>query len=196
VTGYFGGTVDFGCGPLTSTGDWDIFIVKSDPNGNCAWSQSFGDSETQRGLSIAVDALGNVLGTGYFAGTVDFGGGPLTGGGGRDIFLAKFGPSSVGISNGTPSTTVRLWQNHPNPFNPQTMIRYFLPTRTTVSLGVFDLAGRVVRELRSGEMEGPGQFAIEWDGTDQRSQAVGSGTYIYRLEAGNFKEARRMVIIR
>jgi hypothetical protein len=54
------------------------------------WSQRFGDWDVQSGLSVAFDNSGNVVITGYFQGTVDFGGGPLISAGGRDIFLAKF----------------------------------------------------------------------------------------------------------
>ncbi|UCF04203.1 MAG: hypothetical protein JSV33_09640 [bacterium] len=90
ATGHFRGTVDFGGGPLTSEGDTDIFIVQFDANGNHLWSKRFGGSDRQYGLSVACDGLGNVIVTGYFKGTVDFGGGLLTCAGEPDIFLVKF----------------------------------------------------------------------------------------------------------
>ncbi len=93
ITGSFEGTVDFGGGPLTSTGNVDIFIAKFDSNGNYIWSRIFGDSEAQLCRSVTVDSTNNVIITGCFEGTVDFGGGPLTSAGGYtggDIFLAKF----------------------------------------------------------------------------------------------------------
>ena len=90
VTGCFEGAVDFGGDSLTSAGSGDIFVAKFDAAGNHLWSKRFGDSTHQEGLNVMADALGNVIVTGFFRGTVDFGGGPLTEVGGFDIFVAKF----------------------------------------------------------------------------------------------------------
>ena len=69
VTGTFEGTVDFGGGPLTSTGVSDIFLAKYDPNGNHIWSQRFGGTSSESVRAIAVDGSGNVLVTGSFTAT-------------------------------------------------------------------------------------------------------------------------------
>jgi hypothetical protein len=91
VSGYIQGTVDFGGGPLTSAGGYDIFVVKlSGANGAHLWSQRFGDTDHDLGYDVAADRSGNALLAGNFSGTVDFGGGPLTSAGSRDIFVAKF----------------------------------------------------------------------------------------------------------
>ena len=88
VCGEMSGTVDFGGGPLTS--DEDIFVATFDADGNHIWSRRFGDvSCCQVGSSVAADGVGDVVVTGNFAGTVDFGGGSLTSAGGSDIFVAK-----------------------------------------------------------------------------------------------------------
>ncbi len=93
VTGAFRGTVDFGGGPLTSTGVSDIFVAKFDPGGAHLWSQGFGESQNDWSRGIAADRTGNVLLTGSFQGTVDFGGGPITSEPTSDIFVAKFDPA-------------------------------------------------------------------------------------------------------
>lgn len=95
VAGYYlGGSVDFGGGTLPSTGnDFNIFVVKLDPSGKHLWSKGFGDAQNQVGRSIAADVMGNVLVTGYFAGSVDFGGGALTSAGGQDVFVVKLDAS-------------------------------------------------------------------------------------------------------
>lgn len=96
VTGSIEGTVDFGGGPLAALGDTDMFVVKFDASGAHQWSQRFGDaSNDAAGHSVAVDSANNVVVTGSFEGTVDFGGGPLTTAGvipgfSRDIVLVKF----------------------------------------------------------------------------------------------------------
>jgi hypothetical protein len=90
VTGNFFGTVDFGGGALTSAGGADIFLAMYDTDGSHLWSKQFGGTATDTGQRVQVDASGNVYLTGYFSGTVDFGGGPLTSGGGTDLIVAKF----------------------------------------------------------------------------------------------------------
>jgi len=91
VTGYIEDTVDFGGGALTSAGGWDIFVAKFGSEGAHLWSKRFGDGSDQAAEAVAVDASGNAMVTGYFDGTVDFGGGALTSAGSFDIFVAKFG---------------------------------------------------------------------------------------------------------
>ncbi len=102
ITGYFDGTVNFGGGPLTANssmyGGHDIFVVKLGPGGTHVWSKRFGDTGTgdDSGTAVALDGAGNVLLTGLFARTVDFGGGPLstTSPSDTDVFVAKL--SSAG----------------------------------------------------------------------------------------------------
>ncbi len=89
VMGNFFGTIDLGSGLLTSAGSSDVFVAKFDPAGNPVWSQRFGGANDQSGESVATDAAGNAVVTGAFTGIADFGGGPLTGMGDDDIFVAK-----------------------------------------------------------------------------------------------------------
>jgi hypothetical protein len=94
VTGAFDGTTNYGGTNLVSAGSNDIFLAKFNSAGVHAWSKRFGSnggpSGNDWGAAVATDASGNVFLTGYFSGTVDFGGGGLTSGGGFDIFLAKY----------------------------------------------------------------------------------------------------------
>jgi hypothetical protein len=90
VTGYFNNTVDFGGGPLTSTGYKDIFLAKYSPAGTHLWSKRFGGTSQEAGNAVSIDSSNNILLTGYFYGTVDFGGGPLSKPSAADVFLAKY----------------------------------------------------------------------------------------------------------
>jgi len=96
MAGSFTGTVDFGGGPLVSNNNSysDLFIAKFSPTGAHLWSRSVGGFYDDAVYGVAVDANNNVLVTGTFSGTADFGGGPLTSAGGPDIFVAKY--SSLG----------------------------------------------------------------------------------------------------
>lgn len=100
VTGDFAGTVDFGGGPLTSAAGMDAFLAKHDSGGNHVWSRAFGGAGTDGGTALAIDGSGNTIVTGHFFGTVDFGGGPIVGAGGSDIFVARYGPSGRHLTSG------------------------------------------------------------------------------------------------
>ncbi len=88
-----------------------------------------------------------------------------------------------------------LDQNHPNPFNPEPHIYYQLPAASIVSLKVYDIHGRLVRTLVEG-YQTFGYHTIVWDSRDNRGKAVASGVYLYIMAAGEFREARRMVLLR
>ncbi len=89
VAGYFQRTVDFGGGSLVSAGGSDVFVVKYSPAGQHLWSRRFGSAYEEVAQGVGVDSSGNVLVTGYFTGSFDFGGGSLTAVGQTDIFVAK-----------------------------------------------------------------------------------------------------------
>jgi predicted GH43/DUF377 family glycosyl hydrolase len=91
---------------------------------------------------------------------------------------------------------LHLHQNSPNPFNPQTTIAYDLPKQTAVSLRVFDVSGRLVRVLVDGEIVAEGRNEAVWNGRDDTGRQVASGTYFYRLEAGEYSETKRMALIK
>lgn len=88
-----------------------------------------------------------------------------------------------------------LHQNYPNPFNPQTTIRFDVPQATLVSLAIYNVQGALVRTLVGGRVEAGYHQAI-WDGTNDSGQAMKSGVYFYRLDAGVFSQTHSMVLLR
>ena len=86
-----------------------------------------------------------------------------------------------------------LSQNTPNPFNPDTMIEYTLGQDGPVDLKVYDLNGRMVRELvNQGQVAS--SYQVTWDGRDDAGRDLASGVYFYQLTAPGVKETRRMVL--
>jgi hypothetical protein len=83
-----------------------------------------------------------------------------------------------------------MYQNYPNPFNPSTTIRYGLPKRSHVSLTVYNTLGQRVAILQDGEQEA-GYHEIQFDASD-----LASGVYLYRLQAGDFVQSRKLVLLR
>src|SRR5439155_7586597 len=97
ITGTFAGIVDFGGTILTSSaGSNDVFVAKYSPNcGPLLWVKSFGSSTDDVGYGLAVDGYGDVIVTGYFSGSANFGGGAvLSNGPFADIFVAKYSGSN------------------------------------------------------------------------------------------------------
>lgn len=91
-----------------------------------------------------------------------------------------------------------LFQNFPNPFNPETWIPYTLAHDVAVQVRIYDVHGALIRQLDIGR-QGAGRYlnrqtAAYWDGRDQAGASVASGVYFYTLEADAFSETRRMVI--
>jgi len=94
-----------------------------------------------------------------------------------------------------PGAKVTLSQNVPNPFNPQTTIRFTLPQNERVALAIYNANGQLVKTLASGE-KARGTYDITWDGRDSKGNSVSSGVYFYRLSAGKFSETRKMVLLK
>lgn len=97
-------------------------------------------------------------------------------------------------------TRFSLGQNYPNPLNSQTWISFELPEDATVVINIYTLSGQVVRTLNLGLMKA-GSYtdrkgAIEWDGKDNKGREVASGVYLYRIEAGDFKSTRKMILLK
>ena len=91
--------------------------------------------------------------------------------------------------------SLMLTQNHPNPFNPSTEIRYSVSTAGSGSLRIFDLQGRIVRTLVHGDFS-RGEGAVTWHGRDDSGRSVGSGVYVYRLTVSGQSQERRMVLLK
>lgn len=88
-----------------------------------------------------------------------------------------------------------LLQNYPNPFNPSTVIYYSLPEDMIVTLDIYDVLGRHVRNIESGH-RAAGDHAADWDGTNENGRLVASGVYFYRLATSNYSLSRKMVLTR
>jgi hypothetical protein len=86
-----------------------------------------------------------------------------------------------------------LYQNYPNPFNPSTSIKFDLPEESFVTLKIYDILGREVKTLVN-EYRPAGSYTITWNGIDESGRKVGSGVYLYRMIAGNFRKTLKMIL--
>ena len=91
--------------------------------------------------------------------------------------------------------TYELTQNYPNPFNSQTNIRYIIKSPGRVILEIYDALGTRVKTLYNNFRPG-GSFNAVWDGKDDQGRSVSSGVYFYRLNAGEFIQAKKMLLLK
>jgi len=88
-----------------------------------------------------------------------------------------------------------LSQNHPNPFNPETTIRYDLAEAGAVRLSLYNVSGQLIRTLVDGE-RAAGSYSVTWDGRNDAGRDVASGIYLSRMEVGGFSAVRKLVLVR
>jgi hypothetical protein len=95
------------------------------------------------------------------------------------------------ILNNTLIKSYSLSQNYPNPFNPSTVIKYQLPVQDKVTIKVYDALGKEAVVLVNNEMKNPGTYEVKFDGSN-----FSSGIYFYFIETANYKETKRMLLIK
>jgi hypothetical protein len=98
-----------------------------------------------------------------------------------------------------PVASARLYQNHPNPFNPATTIVFTIPGQSSVRrnaiLSVYDVRGILVKTLVNGPVAG-GRHEIAWDGRNNRGAGVSSGVYFAKFATGGYSEVKKMILVR
>ena len=88
-----------------------------------------------------------------------------------------------------------LDQNYPNPFNLVTILRYDLPEQAKVTLGIYDILGKQIKTLVNQSQDAGNKMAV-WDGTDNLGRPVSAGVYLYQIQAGEFTQTRKMLLLK
>ncbi|MFQ5443504.1 MAG: T9SS type A sorting domain-containing protein [bacterium] len=88
-----------------------------------------------------------------------------------------------------------LQQNYPNPFNPETTLSYEIPVKSRVKIVIYNLRGQAVLTLVDAT-RAPGVYSVKWNGRNATGQLLPSGLYLYRIKAGDFVAARRMLLLK
>jgi len=157
-----------------SSGNWDGWLIKTNSNGDSLWTKTIGN---------AIYSVQQISDSGYIA----------TGHSGTDFLLCRLAPdvqSSIENFNLQSVKTFNLHQNYPNPFNPSTKIKYELPKSEIVKIEVFNLLGQKIETVLNKQMPA-GSHEVEFTGKD-----LPSGVYLYRIKAGNFREVRKMILLK
>jgi hypothetical protein len=114
-----------------------------------------------------------------------------------DINQKKVTKIEVNLIFGTPQLPYDyiLWQNYPNPFNPTTAVRFQVPKTGDVTIKIYDMLGQEVRTLFAAEVL-RGTYTVNWDGLNDSGVKMSTGTYIYRMIAGEFVQSKKMVLLK
>ena len=88
-----------------------------------------------------------------------------------------------------------LHQNYPNPFNPVTSINFTLPKKGLVNITIYNMEGRIVKTLVNSSQTA-GYKSIQWNATNDRNEQVSAGLYLYTIEVGEFRQTKKMVLLK
>lgn len=161
----------------------DYLTLKYNPAGVQMWEQRYnGPADgVDAALSVCVDGSGNIYITGNSQGS----------GSSSDYATLKYSVLTAiePVSSEIPASYM-LYDNYPNPFNPNTNIRFAIPVAGYVKLTLFDMLGREVETLVNGNLTA-GTYNTAWNASNHSS-----GVYFYKIQAGNFSEIKKMILVK
>jgi len=106
-----------------------------------------------------------------------------------------FSSTKVNSKTGAMIKESKLYRNYPNPFNPSTIIEFDVCKPEQVNLKIYSLEGKLVKTLIERHLNA-GRYSVTWDGTDEASVHLPSGTYFFQLTAGEYRKVRKAVLIK
>ena len=108
---------------------------------------------------------------------------------------ADFNPPVSNDDDVIVAAGTQLLANYPNPFNPETTIRFSLENDAEVMVNIYNTRGQLVRSLVNGQ-KAAGMHSVVWNGMDDNGQSVSSGIYYYKMYAGKYSSTRKMILMK
>jgi uncharacterized delta-60 repeat protein len=174
----------YGTGKIAAGTDFNFVTVKIDPAGIIQWQAIHNGSGNQNdfGNAIGIDGAGNIYVTGS----------SVESGQNGNFCTIKYAPGTIGINpvSGEIPDNFMLSQNYPNPFNPVTNIKFGIPKAGNVRLIIYDINGREVNRLINQNLNA-GYYTADFNASN-----LASGVYFYRLEANDFTDVKKMMLVK
>ena len=167
----------------------EIFICESPGSMNDLSNVDFGECEMILGFGWINNHCSQVSGCGFIVDDVNY----------SDYLYSSLydciSASTLGNENEINPTVFKLHQNYPNPFNPITSLRYDLPEDGLVNITIYDMMGRKVKTLINSSQTA-GYKSIQWNATNNRNEPVSAALYLYTIQAGEFRQTKKMVLLK
>ena len=167
-------------------GESDLWLIKTDAQGDEEWNKPFGGSDFDRGYAVQQTENDEYVITGW---TKSFGNGN------NDAWLIKIENTLAEIDDSFIPNIFIFRQNYPNPFNPITLLEYDLPKDELVNITIYDMKGRMIKTLING-LKTAGYKSVQWNATNDRNETVSAGVYLYSIQAGEFRQTKKMVLLK
>ncbi|MDD5528782.1 MAG: T9SS type A sorting domain-containing protein [bacterium] len=195
-----GGYIISGYTASPGIGNYDVYLIKTNSNGDTVWTKTFGGPADDKSYSVELTNDSGFIVVGY---TKSFGAG------GTDVYLIKTnGNGDVAIeepsSNWSEATSCLGGPNltvSQNPFSKSTVISYSLPANVGsvsggFSLAIYNIAGKLVKSFPITQLPNSQMTTVAWDGTDNNANNLKTGIYFVRLVTGNFKETKKLILMK
>jgi hypothetical protein len=181
-----GGYIIAGFTESYAEGGEDVYLIKTDSDGNEVWSKTFGGPDDDCGYLVQQTSDGGYIIAGYkgsYGATKD------------DVYLIKVKPDGSGIDEEITAGSFSLSPAGPNPFTTKTSFIYELPGETDVNISVYNLFGQKVRDLYSGRQYSGVHF-VDWDGMGDSGEKLSSGIYFLRVETEEREASTKVMFVR
>jgi hypothetical protein len=179
-----GGFIIVGETSSFGAGSGDIFLVRTDPDGNSMWTRTYGDSSWDEGRSILIASDNTYV----IAGSISFLDIPV-----MTLLKTHYDCSGILVSDETFQS--RLISTFPNPSSALSRVSFTLESGGFATAAVYDPLGRKVREITRANMRA-GNHTLDWDGTDSHGNKVPPGVYLVRIRAADQLAAQKIIRIR
>jgi hypothetical protein len=104
--------------------------------------------------------------------------------------------SGLGVRDGSAlPSSIKVYPNYPNPFNPTTQIKYDLPKDSYVNIFIYDVMGKKIKSLFNNNQTS-GYHSLRWDATNDIGESVSAGMYIYTIQADEYRATKKMVLLK